>query len=483
MPEISLQEYVGTTMNKTSELSPEQKKAYDRITSRIDDGERFTGLQGYAGTGKTYLISRLIEDLLSEDETVIVCAPTHKAVRVLSREIGDVEAPTDTIHSFLGLELEPTENGEYTLVQGEERNFVDSVVVVDEASMIGNEEWGHIQETPMWVQWVFVGDPAQLPPVNEEESTALNVPGPELTTVHRQAEDNPIISLATDIRNRETGTIRSKFEGGKGVAVTNNEESFLDSIESTFDEKGYDQDPTHARILAYRNKVVDRYNQIVRTRRYGSGADRFVEGEWIVAEDTWYENQEPRIVNSEEVRILNADTGLYEAHDQSEWKVWKLKIADLPPGEVTEEKVAEEKVAEEEENSDNPLDENPFDENPFDEESFGESSSESVKEADVRTISVLHEEERERYENALKKRKKKAERDGSKSKWKRYFDLRERFARVDYAYATTVHRSQGSTYETVFVDYRDLKLCDGSEQNSLFYVAATRPSRRLALLT
>ena len=61
-------------------------------------------------------------------------------------------------------------------------------------------------------------------------------------------------------------------------------------------------------------------------------------------------------------------------------------------------------------------------------------------------------------------------------------ELREQFARVDYAYATTVHRAQGSTYDTVFVDHRDLRVCRGDEQEALLYVAVTRPARRLALL-
>jgi exodeoxyribonuclease-5 len=53
---------------------------------------------------------------------------------------------------------------------------------------------------------------------------------------------------------------------------------------------------------------------------------------------------------------------------------------------------------------------------------------------------------------------------------------------VDYAYASTVHKSQGSTFDTVFVDRRDLQACRGDERDALLYVAVTRPSRRLALL-
>ncbi len=412
-------------------FTEDQEEAYDHVYDRLAQGERFTGLRGYAGTGKTYLVSRLVEQLLDEDCTVTVCAPTHKAVQVLSDELGDAPVQMQTLHSFLGLRLQPKQDGEYELVAEEERNFAEGVVIVDEASMIGREEWSHIQDAPFWVQWLFVGDPAQLPPVNEDPSPALDVPGPTLETIHRQAADNPILELATKIRTGADGRFGSTFEDGKGVAVTRNREEFLDSILRAFDADAFAEDATHARVLAYRNKTVRRYNREIRAERYGADADRFVEGEWLVGTETWYYDGVQRLTNSEEVRVKKAQVETFEADDQSEWTVWELKIRT--PGRGL-----------------------------------------------TRTIHVLHEEERERYENTLERRRGKAEDDPSK--WDRFFELRERFARVDYAYATTVHRAQGSTYDTVFVDHRDLRVCRGEERGALLYVAVTRPSRRLALL-
>ncbi len=412
-------------------FTEDQEEAYDHVYDRLTQGERFTGLRGYAGTGKTYLVSRLVEQLLDEDCTVTVCAPTHKAVQVLSDELGDAPVQMQTLHSFLGLRLQPKQDGEYELVAEEERNFAEGVVIVDEASMIGREEWSHIQDAPFWVQWLFVGDPAQLPPVNEDPSPALDVPGPTLETIHRQAADNPILELATKIRTGADGRFGSTFEDGKGVAVTRNRGEFLDSILRAFDADAFAEDATHARVLAYRNKTVRRYNREIRAERYGADADRFVEGEWLVGTETWYYDGVQRLTNSEEVRVKKAQVETFEADDQSEWTVWELKIRT--PGRGL-----------------------------------------------TRTIHVLHEEERERYENALERRRGKAEDDPSK--WDRFFELRERFARVDYAYATTVHRAQGSTYDTVFVDHRDLRVCRGEERGALLYVAVTRPSRRLALL-
>ncbi len=414
-----------------SPFTEDQEAAYDEVYDRLARGERFTGLRGYAGTGKTYLVSRLVEQLVEEDCTVTVCAPTHKAVQVLSDELGEVPVDMQTLHSFLGLRLQPTEDGEYELVPDDGRDFNEGVVIVDEASMIGREEWRHIEDSPFFVQWLFVGDPAQLPPVNEDPSPALDVPGATLETIHRQAADNPILELATEIRTGTDGRLRGTFEDGQGVAITADRADFLESVLRTFDTEAFAEDATHARVLAYRNKTVRHYNREIRTARYGADADRFVEGEWLVATETWFHEGVPRLTNSEEVRVKKATVDTFEAEDQSEWKTWKLKVRT--PGRGL-----------------------------------------------TRTAYVLHEDEHARYEEALERRREKAEDDGAK--WDRFFDLRERFAQVDYAYASTVHKAQGSTFDTVFVDHRDLQACRGSERQALLYVAVTRPARRLALL-
>ena len=420
-------------------LTEHQQEAYDEVYERLAEGETYTGLRGYAGTGKTFLVSRLIEQLVEEDCTVSVCAPTHKAVQVLSQELGDAPVQLQTLHSFLGLRLKPDEDGgDLRVPEMEERDFPEGVVIVDEASMIGREEWQYIELAAQrdlmeqqGVQWLFVGDPAQLPPVNEDPSPALEVPGPMLEEIHRQAADNPILDLATQIRRGEARRFQSQYENGQGVAITHNREGFLDSVLRTFDTEAFDDNAMYARLLAYRNRTVRRYNREIRTARYGEESPRFEPGEWLVARETWYHDGETVLLNSEEVRVKKATVDTFEADDLSEWTVWTLTLRK--PGQGM-----------------------------------------------ARTAMVLHEDEFDRYENALEKRRMAAKEDPRK--WERFYDLRERFARVDYAYATTTHRAQGSTFDTVFVDRRDLQACRGDERNALLYVAVTRPSRRLAVL-
>lgn len=413
-------------------LTDHQQEAYDTVYDRLATGERFTGLRGYAGTGKTYLVSQLVEQLVSEDCTVTVCAPTHKAVQVLRDHLpgGDVE--TQTLHSYLGLRLQPDVDGQYVLVpDGMEEERPASVVVCDEASMVGREEWEYIQASQRNLQWLFVGDPAQLPPVNEEPSPALEVEGPMLEQVHRQSSDNPILDLATKVRTGEVRKFQSRFVDGVGVAITHKRDAFLDTVLRTFDSEAFADDATHARLLAYRNKTVRTYNKEIRTARYGEDAPRYEKGEWLVARETWYHDGAPVIKNSEELRVTKVSTTTFEADDMSEWKVWKLKVR-------------------------------------------------SPHAAFSRTVLVLHEDEKERYKTELDRLRTLAKENGAR--WSAFYELRERFARVDYAYATTVHKSQGSTFDTVFVDHRDLQVCRGPEKQALLYVAVTRPARRLALL-
>lgn len=101
---------------------------------------------------------------------------------------------------------------------------------------------------------------------------------------------------------------------------------------------------------------------------------------------------------------------------------------------------------------------------------------------DVTSLEVLHESEQARY-RALLKRLKKEALVGSRNKqpWALFYHLLERFARLDYAYAMTIHRSQGSTFTHVFVDHQDLLGARRSERTALFYVAATRASETLRL--
>lgn len=412
-------------------LTSHQKAALDAVVSRLDDGTRYTCVRGYAGTGKTFLLGRLVRKLQSKRRRIYACAPTHKAARVLSDRIADDDVRVQTIHSLLGLRLKPDGRGAYRLEPEPDHELPqDAVVIVDEASMVGLDEWPHIERA--WdLQWVFVGDPAQLPPVNEGLSPVFELDGPELIEVVRQERGNPIIALATRIRNDEPPEFQPAFDGRHGIGVTRKKEAFLTSAMRAFSDERFHEDSTHARILAYRNRTVRGYNAFIRQNLFPEATDRFTEDEWLVARETWYRDDMPILMNSEEVRVISADTGQVEDREHDPWKIWQLVV-------------------------------------------------EGADHAGWRDVEVLHEDEHGRFKRTLDRLKKDAIR--GEGDWLDYYALRERFADVDYTYASTIHKAQGSTFHTAFVDLQDAAACRTSEQQSLLYVAVTRPSDRLAVL-
>ena len=420
-------------------LTEEQQAVHDDITGRIEDGERFTSLLGYAGTGKTYLAGCLAAALTEAGRSVTCCAPTHKAAQVLRQKIGKAgDVPVCTLHALLGLRLVPDGRGDYHLAPEPRRtgDLYADLVIVDEASMVGAEEWAFVEQTAPHVQWLFVGDPAQLPPVGEDTSPALAQPGVALETVCRQQTGSSILALATEVR---TGTalglgasgLDAAFDGDAGVATTRSRAAFTQSAVRAFGEEAFRKDAAHARLLAYRNRTVRRYNEAIRAALHGDDAPRFQKGEWLVARETWLFDGMPQLFNSEEVRVRKAKEGQAESEDCQTWRVWRLTVRGADGGRT-------------------------------------------------RGIEILHEDEMARFREELERRKRAAlERP---VRWKAFYALKERFAEVDYAHAMTVHRAQGSTFDTAFVDAGDLAACRGAERQALGYVAVTRPARRLALL-
>jgi len=96
-------------------LTSHQAEAADPVVRRIEAGEKYTSLTGYAGTGKTYTCGTLARQF----PDVYACAPTHKAAWVLQDKIG---MDTMTVHSFLNLKLVPDYQGGHKLIPQEEND-------------------------------------------------------------------------------------------------------------------------------------------------------------------------------------------------------------------------------------------------------------------------------------------------------------------------------------------------------------------------
>ena len=175
-------------------------------------------LRGYAGTGKTSLVSALIQTLPQLRVNCVLLAPTGRAAKVIS---GYAHRPAYTIHKKIYMTATDA-SGALRTVRAINRHSY-TLFIVDEASMIGLEPTTTRQSLlEDLVDFVYdgnhcrlmlIGDTAQLPPVGQNESPALderflsasfglNVTSGELTEVVRQQQLSGILSNATALRSQ-----------------------------------------------------------------------------------------------------------------------------------------------------------------------------------------------------------------------------------------------------------------------------------------
>lgn len=162
-------------------------------------------LAGYAGTGKTWLINRIVCEVLhlKAGEEAVFVTPTGKAASVLIKR----GTPAGTVHSLIYTlnedDFDVDDNGE--IIERQSLSFIKKekidekirLIVVDEASMVAEDVLRDLLS--FGVKCLFSGDSAQLPPVNGN-SRLLERPDYTLKEIVRQAADNPIVQLATMAR-------------------------------------------------------------------------------------------------------------------------------------------------------------------------------------------------------------------------------------------------------------------------------------------
>ena len=158
------------------ELTADQADALRDIEAAFEPGGIYL-LTGHAGSGKTYLMQRLTKNMLARKRSVILSAPTHKAVAVLKRKLDEAKiqgVTCRTIQSVLSLRPKPrTDRLIFERSRGAEPVTAD-VVVIDECSMVDSDLYRHIKRHLPNAFVLFVGDPAQLPPVGEIESQSFS---------------------------------------------------------------------------------------------------------------------------------------------------------------------------------------------------------------------------------------------------------------------------------------------------------------------
>jgi exodeoxyribonuclease-5 len=454
------------------QFTPAQTAALDALLAFANGahGAQMMTLEGYAGTGKTTLVGELVRRL-GHDLNIAIAAPTNKAVGVLQEKVGPQgEAEFRSIHSFLGLKMRDNEDGSRQCLQdGTPSLHQYHLAIIDECSMISDPLFGMIVSAARSCRVLFVGDPAQLPPVDQAavrqhlSSTFERVQHKAvLTEVVRQAADNPIIAMSMKIREA--------IEQGRAMApealleAMPNGQCDQTTLASGGEATAYNftlgaiQNGLDARIVAYRNTVVDRYNGMIHAALYGTQTP-FAVGERVIINEhfddarltntEWRKAKRVALYTSEEAVVSSIEP---EAHpfypDVPAYRVVLARDGGDPDVAVFI-----------------PSDLAAF--NRHKESLWADwrrlKSEEEVARMNGRSASSLSE-----------KRKDAAKAAGMFSR---------AFAPLRHVYAITAHKSQGSTIDTIVVDYSDLaRMKEPFDFNRALYVAVTRAARHVAIV-
>lgn len=418
------------------QLTLEQGQAIETMVTFLRDPEaQFFLLAGYAGTGKTFCIQNLVD--LARGR-LIFTAPTNKATKVLRDTLTTDQYKPEcrTIYSLLGLRLEA--NGEVKELAVPE-DPVDltkyRAVIVDEGSMVNSKLFAFIQQVAndQKVKFIFMGDPAQLPPVGEHRSPIWEHchKVAELTRVMRH--DNQILTLATAIRKvvdhpAPRLNIQSDNADGQGVWRLGEGEFEARIMQAT--DAGRFSRANDAKAIAWRNATVDALNRRIRQRIFDNAASQpwLPDDRVLVTEPAKDHEGDTVATTDDEGTITRVEVGWHP-----EWrgfKIWRVSITT---------------------DDNRPI-----------------------------VLRVLHEDCFAEHARRAEELAQAARLD--RRKWGTFWDFKEAFHKLRHAYAITAHRAQGSTYEAAFVDWRDILLNrNRSEAFRCLYVACTRPKRELIL--
>lgn len=449
-------------------LQPDQRVIFDEVMDTVNrKGSSIYLIKGYAGTGKTFLVSMLTEQILSSTGLkVAVTAPTNKAVKVLKAQSKFSEDVLNlrfsTIHSLMGLRQKITGYGKQIFVKMRDEDVKVGdyhVIILDEVSMFPDDL--HEQLMPYLklynIKLIFVGDPAQIPPVGKTDCIPFtekgvkehNIKVGNLTKVLRQSLENPIIKM--------TMKIRSAIHRADVIPVRNSEFDpntydgvyFLDGGDKVFFERllhtyftspNFAIDADFAKIIAWTNKTVSIFNRKIRGMIYGQSVGKICVGEKLIA-------NKPIVSQTDETSVL------YSNNDEFEVISFEVVDGNYDGAELK----------------------------------YYETQVQS-RGSDEKTIRIIHEDSDDDYKLILNHLADlaKAEVRGSwkaASAWQTFYKVQEVFADVSYNYAITAHKSQGSTYVNTIVMEEDMdKNRKIEERNRIKYTAFTRPSKQLFVI-
>jgi ATP-dependent exoDNAse (exonuclease V) alpha subunit len=426
-------------MTSKIQLTSDQQKAVDAFfTFLTTDADTFV-LSGGAGVGKTFLMEYISNDLLLTyerscallgvkpiDYTVHYTATTNKAAEVLENA---VRREVPTIHSFLGLKVQDNwKTGKSELIEtNNSKHHRDIILFIDESSMIDTKLYKQILKRVTNSKIVFVGDKSQLAPVGEV-----------LSPVYQNVDPNYFIHMSQPVRNSGSPALMNLCDQLRHTVenqvfhrlpLTPGSVELLNDSQMEKKLKEYFLTPNEtARILCYTNTRVNAFNDHIRHIR--NLPPEFVAGDQVVVARAFVRGNLTLNVERE-LTIVDIEPEIHELGFENyspDGKpvlyrnlLLRPKATFMDPLQIPV-----------------PLD--------------PEHATETMKKASKR-------------------------RD-----WGSYFQLKNELADLRGKEACTVYKSQGSTYDTVFVDIGNIGISDDPEQVArMLFVGASRARSKVYL--
>jgi len=422
-------------------------------------------LKGYAGTGKTTIISTVVTHLWKLKKKAVLMAPTGRAAKVISNYSGK---EAFTIHKKIYFPKAQKGGGvTFTLQPNKHR---DTFFIVDEASMIGDSasesklfENGSLLDDLMQYVYsgygcklILIGDTAQLPPVKMELSPALDeqtlsnyynkkVIAIELNEVVRQKEESGILYNATLLRQAlENGfyeDFKFNLHNFKDIIKPEDGYELLDAINDAYKVLGKEDTV----IILRSNKRANLFNENIRSRILFQESE-LATGDYLMVVKNNYFWVKP---TSEAGFIANGDIiEILEIHNFKELYGFRfaevtVRMVDYPKMEAFETVLLLDTI-----------------------------KSESP--------SLSYEDSNKLYQEVLK------DYEDVKSKYKKFLSVKANkyfnALQVKFSYAITCHKSQGGQWNTVFVEQPYLPEGIDKEYLRWLYTAVTRAKEKLYLI-
>jgi exodeoxyribonuclease-5 len=446
---------------KSMNYSPDQQAALQTMQQWLNyPNASVYVLTGSAGTGKTTVVKEILNLAYQANREVVPTAMTHRAAEVLQEAIG---IKTHTTHSAFGLSPALDAYGRETF-KSTGGSIIDTnqLVVVDEASMVGNDMLTLlakiIKEARSKI--LFVGDPYQLPPIAQRCSVFDGtLPTSELVTVHRQSGGNPILDKAIEFRDYIEGRIdvmptitdTTLNAAGHGIHVMDKDDFTASYVKSYLNYEAGDE--VTRPLCTYTNKSAVEYNSLIRKSLFflQGTVEPYYPGELLISNSIVKDQGKTVLKNNEKVSVLAyKPTTLHGLNGH----LVKVERQRAPNNRFITPTV------------------------------FVPQDQDAAK-AEIAKLQKLAKSQQDLV-NGLRRGQEgvPAQEELRRTQyWRAFFALKDSLADLRPPFAGTTHKAQGGTYPAVYVDMENIKTCRNPKvQARLMYVALTRAQEEVFIL-